>query len=335
MPRFSGGTSRLKPGVQLILVTPSRLSRNALPAHLSCEPGDLHPQAGLGDKFANSIFQSASHLRPKDISKDISMKHAFIDKYSNLDSFIHRLDPRTRILVTLVFVLAVMATPPTAWRAFVLYTILITSLIILARLPPLYVLKRSAVIMPFVLMIAIFIPFLGRGEVAGSYNVWLWQVSVTYDGLLVLWNVLVKAWLSTLGLILLSATTPFPRLLKGLEQLGVPRVLVMILAFMYRYIFVLTDEVLRMQRAMESRSVAPLRARRGRRLWPIRTVGNIIGTLFIRSYERGERVYGAMLARGFDGEIRTLSDLRFGRADLGFGVAFSLALAAIGLVAIQ
>ena len=263
------------------------------------------------------------------------MKHAFIDKYSNLDSFIHRLDPRTRILVTLVFVLAVMATPPTAWRAFVLYTILITSLIILARLPPLYVLKRSAVIMPFVLMIAIFIPFLGRGEVAGSYNVWLWRVSVTYDGLLVLWNVLVKAWLSTLGLILLSATTPFPRLLKGLEQLGVPRVLVMILAFMYRYIFVLTDEVLRMQRAMESRSVAPLRARRGRRLWPFRTVGNIIGTLFIRSYERGERVYGAMLARGFDGEIRTLSDLRFGRADLGFGVAFSLALAAIGLVAIQ
>ncbi|MDY7041860.1 MAG: cobalt ECF transporter T component CbiQ [Chloroflexota bacterium] len=255
------------------------------------------------------------------------MKHAFIDKYSDLDTFFHRLDPRTRILATLAFILAVMVTPPTAKPAFALYVALIGGLVLLAQLPPLHVLKRSAVIVPFVLMVAIFIPFMGQGEVAGSYNLWLWRVSITYDGLLVLWNVIAKSWLSILGLILLSSTTPFPDLLRGLERLGVPRVMVMILSFMYRYIFVMTDEVLRMQRARDSRGFGEGRLRQ------MRTVGNMIGILFIRSYERAERVYGAMVARGFDGKVRTLSELRFGRADLGFGAAFAVALLAIGLIA--
>jgi cobalt/nickel transport system permease protein len=256
------------------------------------------------------------------------MKHAFIDQYSDLDSFVHQLDPRTKALVVLAFVLVVMATPPTAWLAFALSTILIAGLILLARLPPLYVLKRSAVIAPFVLMIALSLPFFEGGQVAGSYNVGWWQVSVTYEGLLVLWNVVIKSWLSALSLILLSATTPFRRLLKGLERLGVPRVMVMILSFMYRYIFVLVDETMRLGRARESRNLG------GGLLWRARTLGNMIGTLFLRSYERAERVYQAMLARGFDGEMRTLSELRFGRMDLYFGIVCSLCLAVIWLAAV-
>lgn len=255
------------------------------------------------------------------------MKHAFLDQYSDLDSFVHRLDPRTKALVVLAFVLVVMATPPTAWPSFALGTILIAGLILLARLPPLYVLKRSAVVVPFVLMIALSLPFFEGGQVAGSYNVGQWQISVTYEGLLVLWNVVVKSWLSALSLILLSATTPFARLLKGLERLGVPRVMVMILSFMYRYIFVLVDEAMRLGRARESRNLG------GGLLWRARTLGNMIGTLFLRSYERAERVYQAMLARGFDGEIKTLSELRFGRADLCFGIICSLCLAIIWLAA--
>jgi len=257
------------------------------------------------------------------------MKHAFIDQYSDLDSFVHRLDPRTKALAMLAFVLAVMATPPTAWPSFALCAVLIAGLILLARLPLLYVLKRSAVVAPFVLMTAVFLPFFEGGEIAGSYNFGLWRVSVTYDGLLVLWNVVVKSWLSALSLILLSATTPFPHLLKGLERLGVPRVMVMILSFMYRYIFVLVDEAMRMQRARESRNLG------GGLVWRAKTLGNMIGTLFLRSYERGERVYQAMLARGFDGEIRTLDDLRFGRADVYFGLACSFCLAAICLAALR
>jgi len=174
--------------------------------------------------------------------------------------------------------------------------------------------------MPFVLMIAIFIPFIKEGEVAGSYNIWLWQVSVTYTGLQVLWNVLIKAWLSILSLTWLTSTTKLTNLLKGLEQLGMPRVMVMILSFMYRYIFVLVDEVMRLRQARDSRDFG------SKRLRQLGTVGNMIGTLFIRSYERGERVYAAMLARGFDGHSRTLDRLNFSQADAYFGIGFSLVL---------
>ncbi len=248
------------------------------------------------------------------------MKHSFIDQYSDLDSFIHKLDPRTKFITSLALVVLVVLTPIKNWQAFVLYFCLITSCLAISKLPPLYVLKRSLVIFPFVLMIAIFIPFFKPGEVAGSYNIWLWHVSVTYDGLLVLANVVTKAWLCILSLILLSATTKFTDLLKGLKQLKLPKVIVLILSFMYRYIFVLVDEVMRMRQARDSRNFG------GGRLRQLKTIGSMIGTLFIRSYERGERIYVAMLARGFDGEVRSLRQLSFKRADAYFSVAFGLVL---------
>jgi len=248
------------------------------------------------------------------------VKHSFIDQYSDRDSLIHRLDPRTKFITTLVFILAVISTPPTRWQAFALYLFLVATLLLLSKVPIIYVLKRSLVIMPFVLMIAVFIPFFKGGEVAGSYNIWVWQVSVTYSGLQVLWNVLIKAWLSILSLIWLTSTTKLANLLKGLERLRMPRVMIMILSFMYRYIFVLVDEVMRMRQARDSRNFG------GKRLWQLRTIGNMIGTLFIRSYERGERVYAAMLARGFDGHSRTLDRLNFRQADAYFGIGLSLVL---------
>ncbi len=139
------------------------------------------------------------------------MKHSFLDQYSDRDSIIHRLDPRTKLITTLFFILAVVLTPPARWPAFALYFILVVTLILLSRVPPLYILKRSLVIMPFVVMIAIFIPFFKEGEVAGSYNIWLWQISVTYSGLQVLVNIVIKAWLSILSLILLTSTTRLPQ----------------------------------------------------------------------------------------------------------------------------
>lgn len=249
-------------------------------------------------------------------------------RYSTLDSFFHRLDPRTKLIVTLAFVLFVVMTPPTKWQVFACYLVLIGSLIFLSKLPIIYVLKRSLVIVPFVLVIAIFIPFFKQGEVVGSYNIWLWKLSVTYSGLIILWNVVIKAWLSILSLILLSLTTSLPSLLKGLERLGMPKVMIMLLSFMYRYMFVLVDEVLRIRQARDSRNFG------GRRAWQIKTIGNMIGTLFIRSYERGERVYAAMLSRGFEGRFETLSNLRFGRGDFYFGTACLFCLVSISLVAL-
>ncbi len=256
------------------------------------------------------------------------MKHSFIDQYSDRDSFIHRLDPRTKFITTLLFILAVVLTPPTRWQAFAFYLSLIATLIFVSKVPIFYVFKRSLVIMPFVVMIAIFVPFFREGEVAGSYNLWLWQVSVTYSGLQVLWNILAKAWLSILSLILLRSSTKLANLLKGLEQLRMPRVMVMILSFMYRYLFVLVDEVMRMKQARDSRNFG------GKRLWQIRTIGNMLGTLFIRSYERGERVYAAMVARGFDGQTRTLDRLNFRKSDAYFGISLSLVLVSASVVSL-
>ncbi len=248
------------------------------------------------------------------------MKHSFIDQYCDLDSFIHRLDPRTKFVASLAFILAVLLTPAGKWWMFVFYFLIVLGLLIFSRLPPTYALKRSLAVIPFVLLIAIFIPFFKEGEIAGSYNIWLWKISVTYSGLFVLANVVAKAWLCILCLILLSSTTKLTELLRGLQQLGVPQAIVLILSFMYRYIFVLMDEAMRMQQAYQSRDIGGSLLRR------LKTFGNMIGALFIRSYERGERIYAAMVSRGFDGQVRILNPLRLKGADVFFGVVFGVLL---------
>jgi len=253
------------------------------------------------------------------------MKHEFLDQYSDRDSLIHRLDPRTKLIASLGLVTAVVLTPPDRWFAYAVYFFVLAVLVIISKVPVSYAIKRSLLIMPFVLMIAIFIPFFKEGEVAGSYNIWMWQVSVTHSGLEVLRNIIVKAWLSIVSLTILSATTRMPDLLKGLERLKMPKIIVMILSFMYRYIFLVVDEAMRMKQARDSRNFG------GKRLWQIKTIGRMIASLFIRSYERGERVYAAMTARGFDGHGRSLTALSFKQADAYFSLSLGLVLLTTGV----
>ncbi len=247
------------------------------------------------------------------------MKHSFIDQYSDLDSFIHRLDPRTKLLACLAFILAVVLTTAGNWRLFACYFCVVAVLILLSRLPVLYVLKRSLVIIPFVLMVAVFIPFFKQGQVVWSYNIGAWRIAVTYEGLLVLANVLIKSWLSILSLILLSSCTRMADLLEGMKQLGTPKIFILIISFMYRYLFLLADQLMRMRQACDSRNFG------GSRRHQFKTLGNMIGMFFIRSYERAERIYAAMLARGYEGEMPAMQKLRFRSTD----AYFSLALAAL------
>ncbi|MDD5038561.1 MAG: cobalt ECF transporter T component CbiQ [Dehalococcoidales bacterium] len=253
------------------------------------------------------------------------VNHNLIDQYSERDSFTHRLDPRTKFIITLLFISLVVLTPPDTWLAFSSYFVFSAILLLFSRVPIGYVFKRSLAIMPFVLMIAIFIPFFKEGEIAGSYNIGLWRLTVTYSGLQILTNIAIKAWLSILSLIWLTSTTRLPQLLHALRQLHFPQIVVMILSFMYRYLFILIDELARMNRARDSRNFG------GKWLWQIRTIGNMIGTLFIRSYEMGERAYMAMAARGFDGQIRTLNRLSFSPSDTYFGISCGIILVLIGL----
>jgi cobalt/nickel transport system permease protein len=143
---------------------------------------------------------------------------------------------------------------------------------------------------------------------------WWWPV------VLMLVNVVVKSWLSILCLIVLSSSTKFEELLQGMSGLKVPQVFVQITSFMYRYMFVIADQAMRMQMARDSRNFGMKRSN------IFKTIGNMVGMLFIRSYERAERIYAAMLSRGYNGEIAAVNKLKFQLPDAYFALALSLLL---------
>lgn len=236
------------------------------------------------------------------------MRHVFLDEYSHLESPIHRLDPRAKLVGFIGLIILCVSTPPNLYAAFAVYLGLEIAVLILSRLPLRHVLKRLLIVLPFILVVAIFLPFFNKG--GGSYN--LGPLALSAHGLTVLWNVAIKSTVSVLAVILLSSTTPFPDLLRAMEKLKVPRFMTTTLSFTYRYIFVLMEELQRMRRARDSRGWS------GKWLWQAKVIGHMIGSLFLRSYERGERVYAAMLSRGYDGQVGAIYVYQLGVAEVGF-----------------
>jgi cobalt/nickel transport system permease protein len=152
-------------------------------------------------------------------------------------------------------------------------------------------------------------------------------LSVSEQGLETFALVTVKATIGALSAILLGATTSFPDILHGLERLRMPRLLTVIAAFMYRYVFVIVDEARRMRSALAARAYRP------RHLGQVAAIGRLVTALFLRSYERGERVYLAMLARGYAGTMPRLGVLAFQRADTAFLAALLLTLVPLRVIA--
>jgi cobalt/nickel transport system permease protein len=240
------------------------------------------------------------------------MRHEFIDHHSGLHSLIHHLDPRAKIVVFFSFILIGVSTPPHAFLIFACLAVGLLGMTLVARLPVFHLIKKLLVILPFLLVVTASIPFMKKDTVAGGYNLGLGGLSLSRSGLWIFWNVLVKSCLGVFSIILLYSTTPFPSLVKGLERLGVPSVFTVLLSFMYRYLFLLTDEIHRMKRARDSRSFG------GRWFWQLKTIGHMIGTLFLRSFHRAERVYLAMLSRGYQGVMPGVSPGRFGKGEYLF-----------------
>jgi cobalt/nickel transport system permease protein len=137
---------------------------------------------------------------------------------------------------------------------------------------------------------------------------------------------LIKGIFSVACLTLLTSSTPFPRLLAALEDLKFPQLIIMSLSFMYRYIFLIEDEAMKMWQAMKSRRAG------GSRWLHLKAIANMLGTLFIRSYERGETVYLAMRSRGFDGTFKQSHNFELRRYDLAFLFNIFLALVSIKLL---
>jgi cobalt/nickel transport system permease protein len=211
--------------------------------------------------------------------------------YLHRHSVVHQIPPHIKILAGLLFIVVAVSTNITNWPAFVAYFAIIITITQIAKLPIITVFKRSLIEVPFVLF-ALLMPFFGTGEVVeiGSLNLYV-------DGLLAGASIVVKGTLGILVAINLSATTTAREILNGLEILKMPTPMVQIASFMLRYVNVVNDEMLRMAVARASRGFEAT----GVRQWPV--LATAAGALFIRSYERGERVHLAMIARGYQGDL--------------------------------
>jgi cobalt/nickel transport system permease protein len=209
---------------------------------------------------------------------------------------LHRLAPECKLAATVLFIFTIVATPREAFWAFACFAAIELLLARLGRVPFPFVGRRLVIEIPF-LAFAVLMPIVGQGE-----RVEVLGFSLSVAGLWAAWNIVVKGTLGVAATIIMAATTPIPDILRGLERLRVPRVFVGICAFMIRYGDVIVAEMQRMRVARASRGYD------ARWLWQARAVAASAGTLFIRSYERGERVYLAMASRGYSGALPVLSD---------------------------
>ncbi|HUG07532.1 MAG TPA: cobalt ECF transporter T component CbiQ [Acidimicrobiia bacterium] len=243
--------------------------------------------------------------------------------YVHEHSAIHRLAPEAKLVATFGFVICVAITPREAVWAFGGYAAVVATLAVLARVPPGFLALRLTAVAPFVIF-ALFIPFIASGD-----RIEVWGLEVSVQGLWGMWNVLAKAILGASASIVLTATTEIPDIIRGLGVLRVPALFTSIAMFMVRYLELIADELRRTRVAMTSRGYDP------RWLGQARPIASSAGALFVRSYERGERVHEAMLARGFTGTMPALGHLQAAAREwvlVAVLLAVSVAVATIGLV---
>ncbi|MBM2833553.1 MAG: Cobalt transporter component CbiQ [Candidatus Brocadiaceae bacterium] len=251
-----------------------------------------------------------------------------IHAMKSTNSLLEKLDPRTKIVSFLSIILCMILTPITRIRDFGLYFLLILAIGFCSKITPGQILKKVCILIPFILFIAMFVPFIKEGNVCLSLEIGHWKFDITHEGVWTFLNIIVKSTLSIFLLVIATSTTTFPDFLKGLDMLRVPRLLVMLMSFMYRYIFVLIDEARRLMRARSLRYFG------SRYKEQFRAMGYMIGVLFIRTFERAERIYSAMIIRGFSGEILSVKRFRFSSMDILFmvGIIVSLVCIVSGLI---
>lgn len=236
------------------------------------------------------------------------------ERYHHGSGLLYRADPRVKIVIAVLFAFAVTLIPNGHWLAFAGFAVLPALAIVLSGLPPLLVLRRGLVALPFVAA-AVPLIFTRDGDTVFTVPLLGWTASDA--GLIAVASIVLKSWLAVLMAVVLTSCTQPIDLIRGLERLRVPRVLAATIFFMYRYLHVIGGEGQRMMRARDSRSAAaPDRSGSGGNVaWRAKVLGNMVGSLFLRSFERSERIYAAMQARGYDGTIRFAEERALVRAD--------------------
>lgn len=237
------------------------------------------------------------------------MHHETLDAYAQRSPF-GGLDPRIKLIsaVIAIVVLTLISEP----ENLVAMLMLSLGLLAVSRVPPRHLLRHYALTLPFI----------------GGAALSLVFTSDPRNGLFLF----VRSTASVLFLLFVGSTTPFFELLKGLQRLRIPQLYVVLLFFIYRYIFVIWDEMERMERARMARGFKKRGSIRDRHL--VSTIVGTAGMILVRAYERGKRSYRSLMARGFTGEIRTLGTLTIGSRDVAMGVlviAYSLALLSVDM----
>ncbi len=255
------------------------------------------------------------------------MKSTTLNLYQAKNSPVHSLEPRVKVILTLLVILSNVLLPDGAWLALILTWAGLLGIAALSRISIRFLMTRAVIVLPFALA-AVTTTFSTPGEtlVVLPYP----RAAVTDQGLIRFTSIMFRSWLSVQTAILLSATTKFPDLIHALRHLKIPSILVSTISFMYRYLFVLVDEARRLIRARSARSAQLPGRKSGTSLARnVKIGGSMVGQLFLRSIERSERIYHAMQDRGYRGHLLTLNPHVMKRRDwviLGTG---ALLLAAI------
>lgn len=231
------------------------------------------------------------------------MHHVILERWSRAHSVIHRRDPRIKLFIALVFLIIVATTPPLNWPCFLIYFAALLIATLSAKLPVLGLLERAALVLPFSLVFGI--------------TTWLIGDHARAIGLFE------KSYLSAWTALWLAGTTPLPRLLKAAEWFGVPRLLILVIQFLYRYLFVLSEQAQHMRLAAACRAGSKGTARA-----LFRAAAGALAVLFARSYQRADNINRAMQSRGFTGTFPSVAFEPFTLADAAFcALALAPALA--------
>ncbi|MFH2059853.1 MAG: cobalt ECF transporter T component CbiQ [Pseudomonadota bacterium] len=242
----------------------------------------------------------------------------YLDTLSCSDSLIHRLDPRIKLLTTMVFIVTVVSFDKYEIAALIPFFIFPFIIISMANLPVTYLMKKLLIVSPFAIMIGIFNPFIDSEPM-----VQLAQISIS-GGWISFLSIMLRFCLTVIAGLVLISSTGFLSICLAAERLGVPRIFTNQMLFMYRYIFVLIDEAARMVRARSLRSF------NGNGMG-LKIYGYLISHLLLRTLDRAQRIHHAMLCRGFDGEIRIIKQLKIGVNEILFIFLFSSLFVAMRL----
>jgi cobalt/nickel transport system permease protein len=250
---------------------------------------------------------------------------------SEVDTALHRLDSRVKLIVALCLILITSLTPNGAFGAYIVLFALMMAGAIIAHVSPVLVVGRSLAVLPFSLA-AVTLIFTGPEPYLAALPITGWPISE--PGLVQCTSIIFKSLISVQAAILLIATTHFTTLLWAMSSLRIPGVLVAIISFMYRYLFLLVDEAARLARARDSRS-AVTAGDAPSLIFRAQTTGRMIGSLIVRAFERSERVYNAMLSRGYTGTLMQISPPRLCSRDILIGlipILIAALLLAISLI---